>query len=201
MIRSLTLDLNTHFIPIPPYRNNVEAHLAELGHEILVVAHSYGGILSTEAIDGLSKKEREAQGHPGGVVAILFVSACLPKEVHLAIEALKDCNPEKEASPSLVKTVPTSSEPHVLHNHVRIMSSYPFSVFAAFDGRSLSLAKQKRMAKNAGIEQLLLGPMNCGHSPFLSHPEEASNFIQKVAGEISSWPGDNHAIRSTIHEL
>ncbi|PGH36657.1 hypothetical protein GX50_00519 [[Emmonsia] crescens] len=107
----------------------------------------YGGILSTKAIEGLSKKEREAQGHLGGVVAMLF--------------------------------------PHVLHNHVRIISSYPFSVFAAFDDRSMSLAKQKRMAKNAGIEQLL-GPMNCGHSPFLSHPEEVSNFIRKVAGEISS---------------
>ncbi|KAI9840917.1 MAG: hypothetical protein M1838_003853, partial [Thelocarpon superellum] len=42
--------------------------LVEAGEEVLLVAHSAGGFLASNAIEGLSLKERAGQGKSGGVV-------------------------------------------------------------------------------------------------------------------------------------
>lgn len=39
--------------------------------------HSYGGIPATESANGLAKKDREAAGKNGGMVALLYVAALL----------------------------------------------------------------------------------------------------------------------------
>ncbi|OAX83774.1 hypothetical protein ACJ72_01858 [Emergomyces africanus] len=194
----------------------VVSGLAELGREVLVVAHSYGGVPTTEALQDLGKKEREAKGCIGGVIALLFISANLPKAGQLPVESGQDCSPEEAASPSLVRTVsdgdPTSLlpanaieafyhdvEPAVAEYYASLLrrqSVGPFSTRITYESyrhipssylllsndRAVSLAKQKRLAKDAGIEKLL-GPINTGHSPFLSRPEQVSGFIQKVAEE------------------
>jgi hypothetical protein len=49
------------------------------GFDVLLMAHSYGGVPATESIKGISKKEREAQGKPGGVVRILYTTAIVPE--------------------------------------------------------------------------------------------------------------------------
>ncbi|OJD14266.1 hypothetical protein AJ78_05368 [Emergomyces pasteurianus Ep9510] len=192
----------------------VASGLAELGREVVIVAHSYGGVPTTEALQGLSKKEREAEGHTGGVIALLFISAHLPAKGQIPVESGKSCSPEEDASPSIIRTVP-GGDPTALFCENPIESFYhdvdpaegkyyasllrsqslgpflttmtyesyrhiPSSYLLLLNDRAVCLAKQKRMAKNAGIERLL-GPMNTGHSPFLSRPEEVSNFIQKVA--------------------
>jgi hypothetical protein len=48
------------------------------GFDILLMAHSYGGVPATESIKGVSKKDRIAQGKPGGVVRILYTTAVVP---------------------------------------------------------------------------------------------------------------------------
>jgi hypothetical protein len=54
--------------------------LADAGKSILMVTHSYGGIPGTEGMKGLSRKEREAEGKPGGVVQILYVTSQVPRK-------------------------------------------------------------------------------------------------------------------------
>lgn len=49
--------------------------LADEGGDVVVVAHSYGGIPATESIKGLSKDERAAQGKEGGVVRLAYMTA------------------------------------------------------------------------------------------------------------------------------
>lgn len=52
--------------------------LADDGQDIVLLAHSYGGIPATEAARGLAKAERAAQGKPGGIVKIVYLSAIVP---------------------------------------------------------------------------------------------------------------------------
>ncbi|KAJ9614613.1 hypothetical protein H2200_002750 [Cladophialophora chaetospira] len=60
------------------FRSIIEK-LAEGGREVILVAHSYGGVVATE-IAGVSKKEREAQGKKGGVVRIVYLAAHVVEE-------------------------------------------------------------------------------------------------------------------------
>ncbi|EPS39790.1 hypothetical protein H072_6324 [Dactylellina haptotyla CBS 200.50] len=49
--------------------------LVDQDKEVIIVAHSYGGVVSSEAIDeSFGKKARAAQGKAGGVIQILFIA-------------------------------------------------------------------------------------------------------------------------------
>ncbi|KAI0142743.1 alpha/beta-hydrolase [Xylariaceae sp. FL1272] len=46
--------------------------LADAGKEVILVAHSYGGMPATESTKGLSLEERQAQGKQGGLVRLAY---------------------------------------------------------------------------------------------------------------------------------
>lgn len=52
--------------------------LADAGTEIVLVAHSYGGIPATQSTKGLTKRERALEGKAGGVVRIAYMTALVP---------------------------------------------------------------------------------------------------------------------------
>lgn len=70
----------TDFGPDVAAIRNVVGGLVELGREVVVVSHSYGGTPATEAMRGLGKKQREAQGLLGGVVQLIYIAAGVPLE-------------------------------------------------------------------------------------------------------------------------
>jgi hypothetical protein len=47
----------------------------DAGKDVIVNAHSWAGIPVNSALDGLSKADREAEGKPGGVVKLTFVTS------------------------------------------------------------------------------------------------------------------------------
>ncbi|KAL9578608.1 MAG: hypothetical protein Q9203_007036 [Teloschistes exilis] len=49
--------------------------LADKTREVVMLLHSYGGAPGSEALKGLSKKERENNGLPGGVIHIIYMCA------------------------------------------------------------------------------------------------------------------------------
>jgi len=49
--------------------------LADQGRELIAVAHSYGGVVATEAFYGLGVQARKTQGLPGGIRLLVFVAA------------------------------------------------------------------------------------------------------------------------------
>lgn len=49
--------------------------LADEGKDIVVVAHSYGGVVASSAVEGLVKSVRAQGGKLGGVVSIIYVAA------------------------------------------------------------------------------------------------------------------------------
>ncbi|KAJ7255817.1 Alpha/beta hydrolase fold-1 [Mycena haematopus] len=56
------------------------SRLADEGKDVVLVPHSYGGIVAGEASKGLAKSVRDKEGKKGGVSRIVFVSAVAPRE-------------------------------------------------------------------------------------------------------------------------
>ncbi|KAJ4252793.1 hypothetical protein NW762_010699 [Fusarium torreyae] len=59
-------------------RTNLLLPLIEEGKDVAVLMHSYGGVYGSQAVKGLSKREREKAGKKGGVTALIYVSAVTP---------------------------------------------------------------------------------------------------------------------------
>ena len=57
------------------YFASLAAKLADQGHEILVIAHSYGGTIATDAMAGLGLSARKVKGLQGGVKRMVYVAA------------------------------------------------------------------------------------------------------------------------------
>jgi pimeloyl-ACP methyl ester carboxylesterase len=52
--------------------------LVDAGEEIVVLAHSYGGTPTSQALEGLTVRERRAKGEKGGVARVGFITAVVP---------------------------------------------------------------------------------------------------------------------------
>ena len=53
----------------------VLTNLADQGKQIVLVAHSYGGLVVANALRGLGYRQRKADGKAGGVVTVLYLAA------------------------------------------------------------------------------------------------------------------------------
>ncbi|KAI0435890.1 hypothetical protein F4803DRAFT_265584 [Xylaria telfairii] len=49
--------------------------LVDEGKEVVLVPHSYGGVVASNAVDGLGIKQRRSSGLSGGIIIILFLAA------------------------------------------------------------------------------------------------------------------------------
>lgn len=54
------------------------AKLADQGKDVVLVTHSYGGVVGTEASKGLSKSERRKNGKEGGLIRLVYLTAVVP---------------------------------------------------------------------------------------------------------------------------
>ncbi|KAF7325355.1 AB hydrolase-1 domain-containing protein [Mycena venus] len=60
--------------------SSLATKLADEGKDIVLVAHSYGGVVACEGAKGLAQSVREKESKQGGIVRIVFVSAVVPGE-------------------------------------------------------------------------------------------------------------------------
>ncbi|KAL4967009.1 alpha/beta hydrolase [Aspergillus stella-maris] len=65
----------------------VVAGLVEMGQEVVVVAHSYGGCPSTDAVAGLGRKNRTLN-LVGGVTQLIYIAGLVPTKGNCVAEAL-----------------------------------------------------------------------------------------------------------------
>jgi pimeloyl-ACP methyl ester carboxylesterase len=64
-------------------RDELEKLVKQEGKEVVVVMHSYGGLVGTEAVhESLGKRVREADGLAGGVIGMVYMCAFLLPEGH-----------------------------------------------------------------------------------------------------------------------
>lgn len=67
---------------------------ADAGNDVVMVAHSWSGIIVSGALDGLGKAERSKESKEGGVVRIAYMSAFVPAEGVSLITAFGGTAPE-----------------------------------------------------------------------------------------------------------
>lgn len=76
-------------------RRAIMANL-DTGHDVVAVAHSFGGVAMSEAVKGLGKEARNKQGLPGGVLRLVYMCAMALPEGQTHLGQLQPRTPEEE---------------------------------------------------------------------------------------------------------
>ncbi|KAJ5111325.1 hypothetical protein N7532_001860 [Penicillium argentinense] len=192
-------------------RNKYLNDLIAQGRDVIVVMHSYGGVPGTECVKGFARKDLAAQGKPGGVVALVYVTAYL---IH-AGESLSSSLPKTEPNiiGSVNGNVTQPADPrHNFYNDLddetaaknisrlvhHAMPSFvtpltyaayrdvPTSYLFCEQDVALTPGFQRHMAAIA--EEGLVRTHTCasGHSPMLSMPQRVVDVIHDAATAVSA---------------
>ena len=84
--------------------------LADAGKDVVVVMHSGGSIIGSEALRGLSKKERG--GKDGGVVRLVYIAILLPDAGMTMMEKFMSVIASPDLDPDFV--LDTNQDSHVI---------------------------------------------------------------------------------------
>lgn len=60
------------------YVRSVLLELIEQGKDVVLLCHSFAGVICACAIEGLHKKDRAAQGQTGGLIGVIYMAAFVP---------------------------------------------------------------------------------------------------------------------------
>ena len=94
--------------------------LADEGKDVILIAHSYGGVPVTESIKGLGTKDRQKQGKPGGIVHLAYITSVVPAVGTSAAGVLADVPTEHQMD--LKIDVRFSSFPSFIPFHLSLLS-------------------------------------------------------------------------------
>ncbi|KAF2674580.1 alpha/beta-hydrolase [Microthyrium microscopicum] len=187
--------------------------LADEGHDMVLVPHSYGGIPASESMKGLAKSQRETQGKRGGVVKMLYVAAIVPAVGELSSSIMGDktadymqveddgylsLKPEESAKAcfsdmpfeealKLAKQWPQHSA--VSFGGALAYAGYkdvPVSWLYMEKDQVVKPASQDLCIKNiekASGKSVDVHKLDGGHFPFQSRVDETTRIIRVVAGE------------------
>ncbi|KAH8175185.1 alpha/beta hydrolase family protein [Sarocladium implicatum] len=184
---------------------DVLQQLTDRGADVVVVSHSYGGVVAGNALEGFGAKQRAAAGKKGGVIMNAYITSfAVPKGASL-VDLLPnheylpwmrregnyvypdtpeeifygDLTPEaqqKAIADLSWQSAPVFESPSTYEPWNDIPSSY----LVTDDDKAIVPPAQEGMVS-------LLGPdayvehVNSSHSPFLSHPDVVADFIRKSA--------------------
>ncbi|KAI1325710.1 Alpha/beta hydrolase fold-1 [Xylariaceae sp. FL0255] len=188
--------------------------LVESGREVVVVAHSYGGIVASNAVDGaLGVNQRRKTSDRGGILSILYLAALvLPPGISLK-QAL---GPERANPPWLDITkdgfiVPKDPihafyadiEPKLAADAIAHLKRMPSRILTDVstgspwaDGvdvgyifteedRAIELEGQKTMASMLPATSFT-ATLNTSHSPFLSDPARLADVIEESIRHVKA---------------
>jgi rhodanese-related sulfurtransferase len=74
-------------------RNKYILPLLEDGKDVVVLVHSYGGVVGGQAAAGLSKKSRSAAGKAGGVIGLIYLAGNIVGEGETLLQAVGGAYP------------------------------------------------------------------------------------------------------------
>ncbi|KAF2471272.1 alpha/beta-hydrolase [Lindgomyces ingoldianus] len=178
------------------------------GNDVVVVPHSWSGIVAGSALTGMGKKQREENGEKGGVTRIAFMCSFIaPKGVSL-LDAIQHVIPDwwevkephtfaKDAE-IFYNDLPVSEQQHwmsLLESHAfatkkakataNAWMEIPNSYLMCENDNAIPIFAQELMvnqAKRMGAE-FEVERIKSSHSPFLSQPDRVVEFIRRAAGE------------------
>ncbi|KAJ4287560.1 hypothetical protein N0V90_012263 [Kalmusia sp. IMI 367209] len=178
--------------------------LADDGKEIVLVVHSYGGLVGQNALEGLGYKQRQAAGKKGGVIIFVYLAAfVVPKGG--TIQAMLGGQPlpwmkfngdyVTAATPELIFYHDLNPEAQktaiakLKHQSARIFTDevtyepwheIPSMYIFCEEDKALPLPIQQHMAQTLGADVPSFKSVG-SHSPFLSQPEEVVEGLEYAA--------------------
>ncbi|KAI1429592.1 Alpha/Beta hydrolase protein [Xylaria sp. FL1777] len=191
-------------------RNNVLLPLLEQQKDVIVLAHSFGGVVAGGAVKGLDKQTRNAEGQAAGVVGLIYVAGNITLEGESLSEAVGGQHP-----PFIKIDKPTKGvaviEPamEILYNDcdpalepelAKFMKPHSLTAFAtpatapgwadkAFDGKRAYIHTLKDCCNPAWLQDAWIEKskvqwdvinFDTGHMPFVSKPKELAATIVKL---------------------
>ncbi|KAK0119058.1 hypothetical protein ONS96_012126 [Cadophora gregata f. sp. sojae] len=183
----------------------------DAGSDVIVSAHSWGGVPACSALDGLSKAERQRDGKPGGVAKLAFVTSfILPEETSISDvlggplpvwvpdadgnlkfpdEVNKDVFyhdlPSAEADEWVSKLRVQSLATFMTKTKSAAWKKIPTSYLMCENDKPLPLELQESMIATVRKEggEIETERLSVSHSPHLVMPEKVAGFLRRAAGE------------------
>ncbi|GAD97684.1 hypothetical protein MGYG_00728 [Paecilomyces variotii No. 5] len=187
--------------------------LVDLGHTILVLAHSYGGVVATQAI--ASDLYASTSSDRGGVVSLVYLSAWLiqPDDTVAGVIAKYGLQSDVDLGNNndgtvFAKNAPVSfyndiepaqaedlAKTNVTHNWMAVSGSVtlapwkdlPTVYIYCLQDRAIKLPLQEHMVEDIttlGSHALETKTVDSGHCPFLSEPQRLLQTIKEVVASI-----------------
>ncbi|PLB47688.1 alpha/beta-hydrolase [Aspergillus steynii IBT 23096] len=177
-------------------------HLVDQGEKLVLLGHSYGGMVISAAATGLGFQERQKAGKPGGVICLVYVAAFVAERG----KNLRDMVGGQlwpwmlsqgdyvrlDSDVDLVQDVPAeikaSRTKHMLP-HICLRSfterateepwhTIPSAYIVCDDDVALPPTIQDSMIKSLNHPRVFR--LNSGHSPFQSMPTETADILLEI---------------------
>ncbi|KAI6084701.1 hypothetical protein F4821DRAFT_261600 [Hypoxylon rubiginosum] len=184
--------------------------LIEAGKEVVVVAHSYGGVVASNSVQDLSISQRTADGKAGGITLLLYLCAfVVPVETSLLM-ALNNVFPDwwnvtedrqfitpidpsnvfyADVKPPLAAKAVAALEPMPFQMAIDKSTYAPFN--EAFEVGYIFTEKDQALdvgAQRGMFSQFPAGSfsasLDSSHSPFLSMPVTLADIIQDAINHV-----------------
>ncbi|KAM0197813.1 hypothetical protein ACHAPA_003203 [Fusarium lateritium] len=182
----------------------VVERLVNEGKNVMIVVHSYGGLVGALAVEGLGHKQRAKEGKTGGVIQLVYLSAfVMPKDqsilgvlggqylpwMRVEGDYVYADTPEKIFYHDLKAEAQSKAIAGLKHQSRRVyvdaVTYEPWHDVPCFfiycdDDQAIALPIQQHLAS-------LLGPdagsfhITSSHSPFLSKPQETIEALEAAA--------------------
>ncbi|CAN9225221.1 unnamed protein product [Alternaria alternata] len=182
--------------------------IGDSGNDVVVLAHSWGGIIAGCALVGLGKKEREAQGLSGGVMRTGYMAAyildegiCLQDAIHHFIPEWVDVQepyvyakvanifygdlPEDEGQYWFEQIKSQAVASFYAPATGAAWKEIPTNYLLCEDDECVPPQVQEGMVNGVkeAAGEIEVTRLKSGHSPFLSRAEETVVWVQRVAGD------------------
>ncbi|KAI6363898.1 hypothetical protein MCOR25_005748 [Pyricularia grisea] len=158
---------------------------ADQGKNVILIAHSYAGVLTSTAVAGLSVKDRAAAGKKGGVVGVpvqgQFINPINPAYV-LYNDLANKPSFSWAVSQLRSKTKTILSEKNTFQPW---RNGIPVGYLCTTPDNALPLSMEQRMTADFPAEVFKV-KIDTGHPPFLSQPKAMAKTIKAAAVQFSA---------------
>ncbi|OTB07268.1 hypothetical protein M426DRAFT_53985 [Hypoxylon sp. CI-4A] len=179
----------------------------EESQDVLVLMHSYGGLVGSEAVlEDFSRETRKERGLPGGVIHLFFFAALILSEGQPVFDVFGESSaaevlpsgrvrtkdpaqmlyndlPSEEAEYWTSKTVPQSYAVQATKLTRAACRYIPSTYLVCENDQGLPPKFQEMFGKSIGNNVLRI---NSSHSPMLSRTEELAGIIARATEEAIS---------------
>ncbi|KAL9084208.1 MAG: hypothetical protein Q9159_005331 [Coniocarpon cinnabarinum] len=189
--------------------------LVSAGNQVLILSHSYGGVVATNAITAdLSISARHKEGKQGGILGMVYLCAFILQKGQCVVDIVSEsgcaldidlrddgtCFPKnpveafyQDVEARRAEELKGRLDVHATSAQVEKCSYEAWRgqkvgyIFCEAD-EAIVLKRQRRMVEAVGERgvDVETQTLECGHSPFVVCPERV---VELVGGYVKEWTG------------